>query len=68
VASSLDQFFIGSSFGSWIRVEPVIEFAATSCVTSHPVAALDGRTMVPHARGIGLGKAEPTLITAYLSH
>src|ERR671910_2871372 len=39
-----------------------------SRVTSLPVAASGGGTIIPHARGTGLGRAGPTLITACRSH
>jgi hypothetical protein len=48
--------------------EPVNQTRHRGRVTSHPVAAGDGRTIIPHAQGIGLGKAGPTLIAACRSH
>jgi hypothetical protein len=48
--------------------EPINHTRHRGRVTSHPVAAGDGRTIIPHAQGIGLGKAGPTLIAACRSH
>ena len=48
--------------------EPVGNTRHPSRVTSHPVAASGGGTIIPHARGTGLGRAGPTLITACRSH
>jgi len=48
--------------------EPVGNTRQPSRITSHPVAAPDGCTIIPHARGTGLGRAGPTLITACRSH
>jgi hypothetical protein len=57
------------AFCSWIRgPSPLSARGKTGRVTSHPVAASDGCTIISHARGIGLGRAEPTLITACRSH
>ena len=48
--------------------EPVGNTRQPNRVTSHPVAAAHGCTIIPHARGIRLERAGPTLITACRSH
>lgn len=67
--SSDDHRFIPFLF--WFLdpwVEPVVNMRQPGRVTSHPVAAPGGCTIIPHARGTGLGKTGPTLITACHSH
>ncbi len=67
--SSSNQGVIRCAFPSWIRgPSPSATRSKPRRVTSHPVAASHGCTIISHARDIGLGKAGPTLITAYCSH
>ncbi len=49
-------------------IEPIVKARQPGRVTSHPVAASDGGTIIAHARGIRLEKAGPILISACRSH